>query len=143
MVEGKLDYMFDFDYFRFETTEGQKYQIGVKHETLRPTSIALFGPDGMTGENQRWEARDQVSTGPRIIWMAPSSDVFYLAVQNFGGKTGTYTLTISSGRRITGTHHPTAATPVTTHLHADSPLQSAAPGVVDIVQVEVYGYYPK
>ena len=95
MVEGKLDYMFDFDYFRFQTKEGQKYQLSVNHETLRPTSIALFGPDGTTGENQRWEGRDQVSTGPRIIWTAPSTDVYYFAVQNFGGKIGTYTLTIT------------------------------------------------
>ena len=73
-VEGTLNYMFDFDYFRFQTKEGQKYQISVHHRTLRSTNIVLYGPDGTTGENERWKSRDQVSTGPRIIWTAPTSD---------------------------------------------------------------------
>ena len=95
-VEGKLDYMFDFDYFRFQTKEGQKYLMSVNHDTLRSTSVALFGPEGTTGENQRWKSREQVATGPRIIWTAPSTDEYYFAVQNVGAQTGSYTLVIAS-----------------------------------------------
>ena len=94
-IQGTLDYMFDFDYFRFQTKEGQKYRINVAHETLRASSVGLYAPDGVFGENQRWESRQLVQAGPEIVWTAPSSDEYYFAVQNFGGETGTYTLTIT------------------------------------------------
>ena len=95
-VEGTLDYIFDFDYIRFQGEEGQKYRINVHHEALRPTSVVLYSPNGRTGENRSWIARDLVSTGPRIVWIAPTSDDYYFAVHNFGGKTGTYTIAITA-----------------------------------------------
>ena len=94
-VNGTLDYMLDFDYFRFQAEEGRRYRMTLTHDSLRSTSIALFAPDGTTGENQHWKSRELISTGPRILWVAPSSDEYYFAVQNFGGKTGGYTLTIT------------------------------------------------
>ena len=93
-TKGTLDYMFDFDYFRFHAEEGQKYRIKVSHYNLRAGSVGLYAPDGQTGLNRYWIARELVSTGPRIVWVAPSSDDYYVAVHNFGGKTGRYTLTI-------------------------------------------------
>ena len=95
VVRGRLDYMFDFDYFRFRADEGQKYRMNVAHETLRPTSVGLYAPNGLTGVNRHWKSRELVATGPRIVWTAPSSEEFYLAVHNFGGKKGPYTLTIT------------------------------------------------
>ena len=47
VVEGELDYMFDFDYFSFEVQEGQSYRMSVAHETLRATSLGLYQPDGV------------------------------------------------------------------------------------------------
>ena len=47
VVEGELDYMFDFDYFSFEAQEGQRYRMNVAHGTLRATSLGLYEPDGM------------------------------------------------------------------------------------------------
>ena len=94
-VVGDLDYMFDFDYFSFRAEEGRKYRMIVTHDTLRSTSVGLYAPDGVTGENQRWIFRDSTTLGPGIVWIAPRSDTYYFAVQNFGGKTGTYTLTIT------------------------------------------------
>ncbi|MDE2843016.1 MAG: hypothetical protein OXN21_06505 [Chloroflexota bacterium] len=90
-VTGQLDYEFDFDYFHFQAEEGQKYRISVHHNALRPSSLGLYAPDGSTGQNRSWVTRDQTGTGPRIVWIAPSTDRFYFAVHNFGGKTGTYT----------------------------------------------------
>ena len=95
VVHGSLDYMFDFDYFRFEAQDGRKYRFSVAHESLGASSVGLFGPGGERGENQHWESRELGATGPEIVWVAPESDEYYLAVQNFGGKTGIYTLTIS------------------------------------------------
>ena len=94
-VVGDLDYMFDFDYFSFRAEEGRKYRMIVTHDTLRSTSVGLYAPDGVTGENQRWIFRDSTTLGPGIVWIAPRSDTYYFAVQNFGGKTGTYALTIT------------------------------------------------
>ena len=95
-VVGDLDYMFDFDYFKFHAEEGSMYRMVVTHDTLRSTSIGLYAPDGVTGENQRWIFRDSTTLGPTILWIAPSSDEYYFVVQNFGGKTGTYTLTVTT-----------------------------------------------
>ena len=110
-VHGTLDYMFDFDYFLFQAQEGQKYQMKVNHQTLRSTSVGLYTPDGLTGENRRWQFRDLVSSGPRIVWTAPSSEEYYFAVHNFGGKTGAYTLEITPVERsVQDDHGDTAAT---------------------------------
>lgn len=103
-VDGTLDYMLDFDYFRFQAEEGRRYRMTVTHNSLRSTSIALFAPDGTTGENQHWKSRELISTGPRIAWIAPSSDEYYVAVQNFGGKTGGYTLTVTPVAPIDDDH---------------------------------------
>ena len=73
-IGGSMDYMFDFDYFQFQAQQGKKYLIEVDHETLRASSIGLYAPDGQTGMNRSWVARELVSTGPRIVWIAPSSE---------------------------------------------------------------------
>ncbi len=95
-ISGNLDYMFDFDYFRFHAQEGQKYSMAINHEILRSTSIGLYGPRRAASEHGNWKSRELISTGPRIIWTAPSSDEYYFAVHNFGGQTGSYTLVITS-----------------------------------------------
>ena len=92
-VEGNLDYMFDFDYFRFRAEASQTYRMTVNHGTLRSTSVTLFAADGLTVES--WISRMRASSGPEILWVAPSSGEYHFAVQNFGGKKGTYTLAIT------------------------------------------------
>ena len=92
-VEGTLDYMFDFDYFTFQAEEDQKYSITVNHESLGASSVTLYDPDGQT--QGRWKSLTREPSGPRMQWLAPSSDEYYVAVQNFGGKTGGYTLTVT------------------------------------------------
>ena len=94
-VEGSLDYIFDLDYFRFQAEQSQRYRISVEHENLGHSSITLFAPDGVSDERGRWKARGMGPDGPLILWMAPSSEQYYFAVQNFGGKTGDYALTIT------------------------------------------------
>ena len=94
-VEGSLDYIFDFDYFRFQAEQDQGYRINVEHESLGHSSITLYGPDGVSEERDRWKARVMGSDGPLILWMAPGTGEYYFAVQNFGGKTGDYAFTIT------------------------------------------------
>ena len=96
VVEGTLDYMFDFDYFRFRAEEGQRYRINVDHGSLRFNSVMLYAPDGLTPELFKWKSRWRVSSGPQMLWTAPMSGDYYFAVHNFGGKSGSYTLTITA-----------------------------------------------
>ena len=96
IVHGVLDYRFDFDYFRFRALEGQKYRMDVNHESLHSASVTLYTADGqLKPQNESWISRRRAQSGPQILWIAPSSGEYYLVVQNFGGKTGTYTLTIT------------------------------------------------
>ena len=109
-IGGSLDYMWDFDYFRFQAQRGKKYHIRVDHDTLRPNSIGLYAPDGQTGKNRSWIARELVSTGPRIVWIASSSNHYYVAVHNYGGKTGRYTLRIDAADDAEDDHGDTSPT---------------------------------
>ena len=118
-VDGTLDYMFDFDFFQFQVEEGRKYRINVNHESLRFSSLNLYNPEGLKyedypfgGENS-WKSRTQASSGPQILWIAPSSGGYHLAVQNFGGKTGRYTLTVAPHTAPADDHGDTAATATT------------------------------
>ena len=95
-VTGVLDYVLDFDYFRFRAEDGRKYRMTVNHETLRFTGVTLYAPDGLTEEFGKWKSRRQVSSGPQVLWVARESGDYYFAVQNFGAKTGPYTLTIAT-----------------------------------------------
>ena len=116
-VEGTLDYMFDFDYFKFQAEEGQKYRIAVNHESLGASSITLYTTEELPylissyGLNYAlWKSRTREASGPQMQWVAPSSDEYYFAVQNFGGKTGDYTLTITPVASIEDDHGDTLAT---------------------------------
>ena len=104
-VEGTLDYMFDFDYFRFPALKGDKYRVRVDHESLGFSSLSLFSPDGLTEEY--WKSRARTASGPEIIWRASSSDEYYVAVQNFGGKSGPYALTVTHISDVADDHGDT------------------------------------
>ena len=115
-AEGLLDYMFDSDFFRFRSQEGKKYHIRIGHDSLRDSSVGLYAPDGETGLNIYWIVRHSVSTGPRIVWIAPDSADYFVAVHNYGGKEGSYTVTIHEAGDAVDDHGDTlaAATDVST-----------------------------
>ena len=97
-AEGVLDYMFDFDYFKFPAEGGQKYRINVIHPSLRTSSVTMYSRDGTTRLGRRAdtpESSAEVASGVRILWSARRDGMYHVAVQNFGGKTGSYTLTIT------------------------------------------------
>ena len=125
VVEGKLDYQFDFDYFRFKAEGGVKYRFHVEHESLRRTSVALYAPNGVTLQEREWKSRTRDSFGPQILWVASSSGEHYFAVQNFGGKTGPYTLMVDVVYDVPDDHGDTLAS--ATGL----PLGELVEGIVD------------
>ena len=98
-AEGTLDYLFDFDYFTFPAEGGQRYRVNVDHESLRTSSVTMYSRDGTTRLGRRAdtpESSTEVKSGVRVLWTARRDGTYFVAVQNFGGKTGSYTLTITA-----------------------------------------------
>ena len=105
-VRGVLDYKLDFDYFRFEAEPGRRYHINVDHDTLGPTNLWLHSSYQRElfkdQEHTVWE-REMLPSGPQIRWTAPTSDDhhgtlggdYYVSVEDYSGKAGPYTLTIT------------------------------------------------
>ena len=110
VIEGVLDYMFDFDYFRFQAEEGVKYRMNVNHGSLPTSGVTLYGPDGQTQEKWNWKSRSLGPLGPQILWAAPSSGHYYFAVHNFGGRSGRYTLTVTATEDAKDDHGDTLTT---------------------------------
>ena len=97
-AEGTLDYMFDFDYFKFPAEGGQRYRVNVDHDSLRTSSVTMYSRDGTTRLGRKAdtpESSADVESGVRVLWTARTDGMYHVAVQNFGGKTGSYTLTIT------------------------------------------------
>lgn len=92
-VEGSVDYDFDFDFFLFEAEQGQKYDILVMHETL-PASHINFLPT-INDHVPSWKSRLRTESGVDIHWVGPQSAPYLLAIQNFGGHRGRYTISIN------------------------------------------------
>ena len=67
-ISGQLDYLFDFDYFRFQAQKGQKYRIGVQHPSLPAHWVTLYAPDGVTQEIEKWKSRSETPSGPEVLW---------------------------------------------------------------------------
>ena len=88
---GVVDYPGDIDLFVFEATEGEQYQIDVALGTLADSVVGLYDADEwQLAYNDDYEG----SSASRIVWEAPSSGSYYIAVSAFGDGTGSYTLTI-------------------------------------------------
>ena len=92
VVEGVLDYGFDFDYFRFFAEENQKYKFDVNHETLPASGVMVFSG---SGERELPKAHVRVPSGPLIQWVAPHTGSYFFAVLGLRGETGSYSFTIT------------------------------------------------
>ena len=122
---GALEHAFDFDYFTFQATAGQKYEIDLEHAT--PTSrLALYDipSSRLYRGNALYERFGTVllSFTPASreltrnrLWIAPRSDRFDFAVQNFGGAPGPYRFSIVALEETPDDHgdNPASATEVT------------------------------
>ncbi len=114
-LAGQLDYLFDFDYFRFQAPEGQKYRITVQHPSLPPHWVTIYAPDGVTQQTDKWKSRIATPFGPEVLWRASATGEYYFAVRNFGDLTGDYTLTIALVDDVPDDHSdaPASATSLT------------------------------
>ena len=100
-IPGTLDYRFDRDLFKFRAREGQQYRISVTHGTLRPSSLWVYDSHG-GGQGRGIRQTERTDGGVQALWTAPQRfsvnpdfHFFYAAVENYGGKTGPYTLTVT------------------------------------------------
>ncbi len=101
-VPGTLDSWLDFDYFRFQAEEGQRYEIVVSVEpvlnqygvptNVYGTSATLYEPDGVT---ETWGGSSGTGAdGAQIEWEAPASDTYYFKVERGHEGTVAYTVQI-------------------------------------------------
>ena len=89
-VPGVLDYADDTDGFVFQAEEGVFYQIDVALGTLSDSVVGLFDADV---QELAYNDDHGDSLASRIIWAAPRSGAYYVAVEGYG--TGSYTLTVA------------------------------------------------
>ena len=94
-VQGRLDYDGDVDFFVFQAVQGELYQIDVALATLFDAKLTLYDAD------ERFQVRAGDDFGdppaPRIIWTAPASGSYYVALSDdctFDPCIGSYTLTV-------------------------------------------------
>ena len=89
-VEGTLEYEGDVDVFRFTAEEGQLYEVAVALGTLGDSYLELR-------DSSDWALEYNDDHGgtfaSRIVWLAPASGDYYLAVGGLGA--GSYTLTVA------------------------------------------------
>ncbi len=134
-VEGSLDYPVDLDFFRFTPERDGKYIVNVDHESLGVSGLSLYlyhysgayvnVADDLVPQLWTWKSRRQTFSGPQILWMAPSFSVRYFAVENFGGETGPYTLTITKVEDVEDDHGDSLSNAT------DISLGASVAGVVD------------
>jgi hypothetical protein len=91
-AQGEMDYVGDRDFFRFEATEGEYYDIEVTLGTLQDSVLDLYDADGtwLAGNDDYGD-----STASRLTWQSPGTGNYHVEVTSFGTGTGTYTLTIT------------------------------------------------
>ena len=90
-TQGELEYEGDSDFFTFEATEGQFYQLDVTLGTLEDSVLSLFD-----AEDIRLADDYGRSAAPRIGWYAPATGTYHVQVASFTTDIGTYTLTVAA-----------------------------------------------
>ncbi len=118
-VQGTLEYGNDIDVFVFQAEKGVFYQIDVALETLSDSLVGLYDADE---QELAYNDDHGDSLASRIVWEAPRSGAYYVAVEGYD--TGSYTLTVTVAD-ITDDHADSVeeATAVT--------VGEAAPGALD------------
>lgn len=89
---GSMDHAFDSDYFQFQAEEGKKYDMVLNRLTLADSRIKLYAPDGTTVLDGSVQFPN--ADPPIIGWTAPSSNLYFLAVDSPYGHKGTYHLSV-------------------------------------------------
>jgi len=85
---GVLNYRSDIDFFSFETTAGQTYDIMLSTAGLPygldDSTMWLYDSDGRT--LLTWDDEGGQGSDSRIVWTAPAAGTFYLAVDFYSAE---------------------------------------------------------
>lgn len=91
-IGGSIDQDFDKDFFVFEASAGEVYQVNVSLETLSDSEVALYDPDGnLLASNDDYED----SFASRLYWKADRTRPLHIAVSGYGYRIGSYILTVA------------------------------------------------
>ena len=95
-VEASVDSWLDSDYFRFQAEEGRVYHIftfdEVPYDRWYGIITTVLGPDGTTPESVIDGSGDEL--GSELVWQAPASETYYLAVESGQRGMDAYSLTV-------------------------------------------------
>ena len=91
-VPGAIEYQEDVDFFAFSALEGETYVVDVAQDTLAWGDVWLFGEDG---EGVPYGYCTHLGSS-RIACQGPDTGMLFARVSVDGGRTGTYTLTVSA-----------------------------------------------
>jgi subtilisin family serine protease len=93
-VSGALSTPGAVQWFKFQAVAGKNYILQTSLGTLPDSFLTLYGQDGRTALAQN----DDIAPGnyaSRILWNAPASGTFYVAVSSYNGSySGSYTLQV-------------------------------------------------
>ena len=88
---GDIERSGDWDYFRFRAEGGREYTIETRTES--DTEIELYDGDGDSIDSDDDGGQGY---GSRLVWRAPSSGDYYVAVRGYANEvTGSYTLSVT------------------------------------------------
>lgn len=92
IIEGSIDAPDDIDYVAVDLIAGAEYEINVNLLSLSDSYLTVWDTDGVTllAENDDISG----SLASRLIWVAPSSGTYYIAVEGVEAE-GSYQLTIA------------------------------------------------
>ena len=92
---GVLDNSDDFDYFRFEAEEGQRYEISLKYSGESDRRPIVYESDGLTPVGY-YVASGTRQSGKYIVWDATTSGTHYVLVFSPKGEEGEYALMVAA-----------------------------------------------
>ena len=94
-ARGDLETEGDADYFSFRVERGVRYVIETTSDFSTDTFITLLDGSGYEIESNDYGGTDG---GFRIVWTAPDTDTYYVAVTGYANATGMYELSLGDLR---------------------------------------------
>jgi hypothetical protein len=91
-LSGNIASAHEKDYYCLSATGGQTYEIGVDLASLGDSVLEVYSPDGVTKIAEDDDGGS--GTASYLVWTAPGTGQYRLAVRGYGSDTGTYTISV-------------------------------------------------
>ena len=93
-VVGSLNDANDFDYFRFQAEEGQRYEVAARFTGDTDKRALLYTGDGFMPADYYLDSGRRES-GSYVVWEAPDAGTVYVVMYSPSGDTGPYTIEVT------------------------------------------------